>query len=66
MKRAIFIRLKDNGFIPLEISKATTVKSSKDFIHLDKLNDGTWRLIWSENLIPDFSTVTSFDVIREG
>jgi len=34
-------------------------------LHLDKLDDGTWRLIYNENLIEDFSKVKSFKIIRE-
>lgn len=41
MKRSIKLEGIDKK---LEISKATTIKSDKEFIYLDKLEDGTWRL----------------------
>jgi hypothetical protein len=28
--------------------------------------DGSWRIIYNANLIPDFSKVKSFKIIREG
>lgn len=52
--------------IVLEISKATAVKTKNNMIHLDQLSDGTWRLIYNEKMIPDFSQITSLNVIREG
>lgn len=64
MRRAI--ELEGLG-ITLEISTATPIKQQKGnpMIHLDQLNDGTWRLIYSEKLIEDFSKVKSLKVIRE-
>jgi len=63
MRRAIKIEGTDTV---LEISKATSVFTHKPMIHLDKLSDGTWRLIYNENLIPDFSKVKALKIIREG
>jgi hypothetical protein len=34
-------------------------------LSLDKLKDGTWRLIWSEDLIKDFAAVVGFEIRRE-
>ena len=51
--------------VVLELSKATAVKTTKGMIHFDELDDGTWRLIYNGNLIPDFSLVESLKVIRE-
>ncbi len=62
MKRAI--EIEGIGKI-LELSKATSVRTEKEMIHLDKLSDGSWRLIYNENLIPDFSKVKSLKIIRE-
>lgn len=62
MKRIIKIEGTD---IELELSKATAIKTSKSMIHLDKLDDGTWRLIYDGNLIPDFTKVDCLKVIRE-
>jgi hypothetical protein len=49
----------------LVLSKVTSVRTEKEMIHLDKLSDGTWRLIYNTNLIPDFSKVKSLKIIRE-
>ena len=49
----------------LELSKVTAIKTSKYMIHLDQLEDGTWRLIYNENMIPDFSLIKNFTIIRE-
>lgn len=49
----------------LELSKATAVKTSQNMIHLDQLPDGTWRLIYNGNMIPDFSKVLGLRVLRE-
>lgn len=51
--------------VVLELSKATSVKTNKGMIHLDELDDGTWRLIYNGNIIPDFSLIESFKIIRE-
>ena len=62
MRRAIRI---DGTEIELELSKATAVKTTKQMIHLDQLPDGTWRLIYNSNLIPDFTKVKAFTIVRE-
>lgn len=49
----------------LELSKVTAVRTSKQMIHLDQLDDGTWRLIYNGNQFPDFTKVKSLKVIRE-
>lgn len=62
MRRAIKIEGTD---LVLEISKVTSVKVSKNMIHIDQLADGTWRLIYNENMIPDFTKIKALSVIRE-
>jgi hypothetical protein len=49
----------------LELSKVTAVNTSKNMIHFDQLDDGTWRLIYNGKMIPDFSLIESFKLIRE-
>jgi hypothetical protein len=49
----------------LVLSKATAIKTEKNMIHLDQLPDGTWRLIYNANMIPDFTKLTSLTIIRE-
>lgn len=62
VKRSIKINGTD---IVLELSKATQINSSAEIIHLDKLPDGTWRLIYSGTTIPDFSKVESLEIVRQ-
>ena len=60
--RAIEVEGTDEVLI---LSKATAVKTKQNMIHLDQLPDGTWRLIYNGNMIPDFSKVLSLKIIRE-
>lgn len=48
----------------LEISKAAKIKLKNDsFIHLDKLQDGTWRLLYTEDV--DISKIDCLKMLRE-
>lgn len=58
------IELVGTGTV-LELSKATSVKTNSNMIHLDELPDGTWRLIYNSKMIPDFTKIKSFRIIRE-
>lgn len=58
------IKLKGTGQI-LELSKVTAVRTKQRMIHLDELPDGTWRLIYNGEHIPDFSAIESLVIIRE-
>ena len=62
MRRALEIEGTDMVF---ELSKVTAVKGLSSLIYLDGLNDGTWRLIYSKDLIPDLTIVKGFKFIRE-
>ena len=62
MRRSIKIEGTD---IELELSRATAVRTDKNMIHLDELPDGTWRLIFNSNVIPDFSVIEGFTIVRE-
>lgn len=59
------IKLKGSEEI-LELSKVTAVRTDKQMIHLDQLPDGTWRMIYNANLIPDITKIEAFEIIREG
>jgi len=65
MKRVIRINFSDGTYKELNLSKATSVKTKNEMLYLDKLNDGSWRLIWNEQLIEDFSKVKNLEIIRE-
>jgi hypothetical protein len=62
VRRAIEIKGTD---IVLELSKASAIQGKKRMIHLDELEDGTWRLIFSKDLVSDFSEIESLNIIRE-
>jgi hypothetical protein len=64
-KRSLVIKYKDGSTKELELSRATLVKTEDQFMRLDQLKDGKWRLVWSEGLIKDFSQVECFDVLRK-
>ena len=49
----------------IELSKVTAVRTDKNMIHFDQLPDGTWRLIYNAKMIPDYTKVKSFKMIRE-
>ncbi len=60
------INFKDGTNKELVLSKATSIKSSKEaMLHLDELTDGTFRLIFSDSLTKDFSIIESFTILRE-
>lgn len=55
----------DGSHIDLVISKAAAVDTKQSMINLDKLPDGTWRLVWDKNLLPNFSAFKSLVMLRE-
>ena len=62
MKRAVLIEGTGEELV---LSKATAVRTNKRMIHLDELSDGTWRLIYNGEMIPDFTKVEALKIIRE-
>lgn len=65
MKKEIVIKFNDGTEKILELSKATKLKIDSGMMHLDRLKDGTWRLIWSEDLVDKFSEIDYIDINRE-
>lgn len=61
-RRAIRVKGTD---VVLEISKAAAVKVDTFALHLDKLPDGTYRLLYNSNLFPDFKDIEAFEIVRE-
>lgn len=58
--------LKINGTDQLlELSKVVSVDIEKKMINIEQLPNGTWRLIYTKNLIEDFTKVQNFEIIRE-
>jgi len=58
--------LKFNGIDKeIEISKYTVIKNSRfKSLHIDELDDGTFRLIVGEGLVDDLSKVESMEIVR--
>jgi hypothetical protein len=66
MKRSIILESNDGKVIrELELSKVTTVKTYNEMFYLDKLGDGTWRLIYNAALIPDIKRLSSLHIVRD-
>lgn len=51
--------------IELKLSIVTAVHVRPNLVHLDKLPDGTWRLIYNTYTIPDIFKVTALTMIKE-
>ena len=51
--------------IILELFKVTAVRTKQRMLHLDELPDGTWRMIYNGEHIPDFTKISEFKIIRE-
>ena len=64
MKRIFRIQTCEKD-IELEISKAVAINSPKKMFNLEELPDGTYRLIWSKDLVENFSEIIGIDIIRE-
>jgi hypothetical protein len=64
MKRSIVIKEKSGETRELVLSKAVLIKEDISMLHLDKLPDGTWRLIFSKDITDDFSKISSFEIFR--
>ena len=66
MRRAI--RIEDHNMLSIsefELSKVVHVHTETQMIHFDRLKDGTWRLTYNPNVIPDLKLVSAFRIIRE-
>jgi hypothetical protein len=50
--------------IVLELSKFATPKTDKEFIHFDKLSDGSWRLLFNVK-DTDIQNITALTIVRE-
>jgi len=57
------IKLEGTDVI-LELSKFATPRVQTEFIHLDKLPDGTWRLLYNVK-DTDIKDITALTIVRE-
>jgi hypothetical protein len=49
----------------LELTKVVQInKVQKRFIYLEEMDNGTWRLTYTENVIPDITKLQSMNIIR--
>lgn len=67
MKRSIKIEGPDVDLL-LDLSKFATPSVEKEFIHLDKLPDGSWRLLMNVSTPDgrlDIQRVESLRIVRE-
>ena len=64
MKRSILVKEKDGTTRELVISKAAFIKENIGMLHLDKLPDGTWRLLFSQDITDNFTKIDSFEIYR--
>jgi hypothetical protein len=66
LKRSLIIE-HNNGeeSKELEIGKAASVKTDKEFVFFEKMNNGKWRLTFSESVVDDFSKIKGFNILRE-
>ena len=65
MRRAIEIKMIDGTSVTLELSKATSIREDIGMLHIDKLDSGTWRLLFSKDIAEDFKKIESFNMISE-
>ncbi len=69
MNRRIFrLKFSDVTYKDLEISKAAAIKLDQaEMMHLDKLQDGTWRLLYNPKVIDErsFSQLNEIEIVRE-
>ena len=63
------INFKDGSHKDLDIAQAVSMKLSNENdnrIYLEQLHNGSFRLMWTEGLIEEFSDVVNLEMIREG
>lgn len=67
MKRSILIKHNnDKKDIKLVLNKAEIVNSSgNNFIYIEEMNDGNWRLVATKDIIDDFRDIDCLKFHRE-
>lgn len=66
VERNLVIHFKSGFKKYLPLSKAVMIKLDEDkqMLNIEKLKDGTFRMIWSDSLIDNFKDVISIDIDR--
>ena len=62
MKRSILIEGTDKE---LELGKVVSITSEKQFIYLEEMPNGKWRLTYSASTISDIQKIEGFKILRE-
>ena len=70
VKRSISIEFNDGTTKELEIGKAVAMRGNskhmRGAIYMEMMDDGKWRLLYTEDVIEDFSKVDNLKIVREG
>ena len=64
MKRSIIVDSGDSQ-VELELERVTMVRTTKQMINLDRMDNGKWRLVYSEGTIQDISKLQALRLVRE-
>lgn len=68
MRRTIeLVNLEGETTSALELSGVTSIKlpaTGRQFIHLDRLGDGTWRMTYDDQTLPDIQELESLVMVR--
>ena len=65
MKMALKVNKEDGTSEVLVVSKLVEIKTTKDVVEIEKLKDGTLRMIYSSGLFPDFEKVVGLEFVRK-
>ena len=64
-KRTMRINLSEGEPIDLDIEFAVELNIKQPMISMEALDNGSYRLIYDKKLIPDFTKVVNFEILRE-
>jgi hypothetical protein len=65
MKRTFKINYVDGTSKELEISRGARMNSDEGLLYLERLKDGKWRLLFSQDIAQEFSQIKGFEIIRD-
>ena len=66
-QRTMRLNFNNGSYKDLEIAFGVSMKSKGENdsrIYLEQLDDGRYRLVWSENLMKEFSSLDNMQMIR--
>lgn len=67
-KRSMRANFKDGSFKEFKITRAVKLNLSDESdqrIYLESLPDGTFRLMWTEGMLDEFSELVNLEMIRD-